>query len=1521
MASKVNVKFVVILAAGLMLLALGVGGAYAYVRYKSGDRYVRLGDAAFKKGDFTAADVFYSRAVAKDQTNLEWLAKWRDARVKMVPENVSKYEDAYFMYARGILGNLAKAKKTDIAAHVDYLEQVYSERASGMFSPAAWQALHDEAESAMRFFEPEQPPKIRRYRGLALSALMTVDPNFKEEQRKLAKEDLEAATKDDPKDPIAANELAFWHREAGMKAKAARNEEVAKSEIAAADQIVADFLNRDPKNPFMNVSRLLLQAADADMKADSGKATIEDQRRRAEALEALKPKLAEVAQVLKESDPKSLTPLILSRFMLAVTRIDPKNGAALALAAVDRALEGNPTSADLLASRAQALYMAGNLEGTIEQYERIVALPNLPVSWEGLRLFDMRKRSWFAMSNAALALVVREKDGPERTAAMERAKGFRAKLAAESAAGSPELQFIDGKTAFLIGNLREAQALLVEFVKNPQQLADQVPEALLILADACGRLGQPGEARQYLARVQELRPGSNELRLVLAGLEAGLQNRAKAVDLYKQVLDTDPENATARRELEILQAQEGGTLTDPVLKALVEADRLARGDSKSMGDDDGAIKILERALEPNKHDPRLIMGLARLRVGKEDFEGATRIVELGIQKNPESADLKVFQKRLSAVNSLEGNLEFIAATDAPDLEKRLAEQRAYDKYAQPEKAAAAFDQAAKLAPDDPRVIEGLFIRALVKNDLTEAARIAQIATDRNLDAAQGDTFKAKLQLAQRNYRDAAITLERAAGRGNAPVEVHRLRAAVLMELGRTPDAIATMRRALEINPTDITTIKQYVGTLVQLERLPEALAAARQSEVHARRDPAFVNTWLTLEAMEGNKPFARERREQYMARNPSDLDNAAALADLYIDAKEWDRARALLDKLRKDKDSLRLVATDARWHADKGDIDRARQVFVDHISALSRSGGNTGDAYLAMGQFMVQRGRSELGLAALRQAEQKQDAKTMTVSILLGDLQLTSGAFEAAALSYRKVLDAGVPDQQNRIRKRLIECFIQLQKPAEAEKEFVAIGAAVEDDVELLVQRALASRGAGDVKRARELLDQAVAKFPEEPLPYLRRARLLMGDAAMARDALDDLGTAIRLRPGMWQALRTRAMLLASMGRASDALKDWRLAVEQNPNNDGLRIEFIEELLRQGEESEAMDVAEAGTKPRPNDIRLHTALAETFARAGRWARAAKFYKAIWEQVGDEAAATRYVNALLSSTPPAINDARAVLGTPKLQLEKSPNLLMSAAAILKKQNNDREARVVALQAFDLIGKDLTPLLAWYDRLRQVFPDVAGAMEVLRLAKPSPSLVEWVDYLRAATIMDDPAQRTEGVGAMTGLLAKVQDKALRVAILRALSSTYAKDEKWAEAMEASKQGLDLEPQDAMFNNNTAFFLAEKLGKPADAVPFAERAVNLSPGAWEIQDTLATVYWLNGSKPRGIEMLEKAIQLARTEADRATMALKLGRWKLELGDKAGATAALDLVKEMISDDPRLAEPIKKDLQKLTQDLGAAR
>ncbi len=79
MASKVNVKFVVILSVALLILAAGVGVLGAMVLFNSAADNIKRGDQLVAQGDYAEAAKAYGKAVNKESYNSEYLRKWISA--------------------------------------------------------------------------------------------------------------------------------------------------------------------------------------------------------------------------------------------------------------------------------------------------------------------------------------------------------------------------------------------------------------------------------------------------------------------------------------------------------------------------------------------------------------------------------------------------------------------------------------------------------------------------------------------------------------------------------------------------------------------------------------------------------------------------------------------------------------------------------------------------------------------------------------------------------------------------------------------------------------------------------------------------------------------------------------------------------------------------------------------------------------------------------------------------------------------------------------------------------------------------------------------------------------------------------------------------------------------------------------------------------------------------------------------------------------------------------------------------
>jgi tetratricopeptide (TPR) repeat protein len=1542
MASRVNKKFVLMLSGFLALTAVGAGGAYYFVKSRSGEHYVAMGDKAMAEGKIDAADKWYERAVGKEPYNVAWLTKWRAAREKVVPPP-NEYQAKYQML-QGILRNLAQAKKTDIAAHGEALEAVLNEC---LFtgSRGGFEYLANRVDEVLGYFEtdPENPapPQIRRYRGIALTELMS-DPTITKDRIDLCRQDLEAALKLNPGDGEAAYGLAAWHRQMADRAVTAGDDAAAREHRARSREVMAEASRAGAHgkgglpHPLLPIAILTMDAGDIELMPTAGLSPDEVIRRKTAAMDALAPRVAEVVNQMMAMDPKDVSSLVISRVVAVAPRIDLKSGLALSKSLVDHMLKARPDDMDLLLMRAQLLLTPppppeepAKPEAVMAAFQAVIDLPDKPVSFEGFRLLGTRNRARFAQASVAMSMMGSSSlSEEERRRATATAREKRNELAKHVPESSPEVQFLDAKMAVFDGELARARRLLAEFLRKPGDTGTpSILEAHLMMADIGQRLVPPelGLAREHLTHALQFRPNAAELRMALAGVERALQDYERAAVQYRLILQVNPDHEMAKAELAKLRAvMEGGKLDDPVDQALVDAERLSKGTSEKLGDDAAAMKLLEEAMVRHGYDPRIVQTLARAKFQRGDREGAKQTVATAIaarsgDTSPAIARLRELSDQISATESLEGTLEFLNRLEISELDKKLGQYRAYLEFGKKEEASKALDAAERLSPNDVRVVEARFMDALSKQDFGVAGRLADLAAKENLDQADGDTYRARLQIAQKQYREAAATLARTVERGNAPAAVFRLLGLVQAELGRTQDAVLAFRRALDLVPNDLPTVKLFMNVLVTAGERAEALGVARRAEPVARFDPEFVNMWLQLESDAGRTEFAISRREQVLERNPKDRANAASLAGLYIEAKRWDKARALIDSLRQEKDTLGLAMLDARWHGDRGSLESAIQVMRTFIGTVE-DGLAKQEAFVAFGQFLLQRGLQEQGLAALRQAAAHQDPKVMAVDQLIGDVQLNAGLFDLAEKSYRKVLDAGVPDPSFTIRKKLIEALNQMQKFAEAEAIFASLGAEADRDVELMAQRASIARGMGDTARAKAILDRAIQKYPEEPMPYLRRARLAMMDPALSKDVVADLATAIRLRPGFWQALRTRAMIAMGEGRVDEALNDLREAVNRNPGNEDLRLEYLDYLVRLGRESEAVDAADAALATRPNDIRMMSQFASVFARGGRWTRATKYYRMLWVQLQDENSALNLCNALFNSTPPGLGEAETVLNTPALRVDRSWRLLTARAILRKRQGRDAAARDDLLASFEQLSTDVGSFLAWSTDVSQVYPGLLERLQFLSTLRPPTQLAEWMTLVRSRMALEDKASVDTAIDTLRALRDSSGDVALKGEAQVAIAGARMGQSRWEDAIEEIRLGLQYRGNDWILLNNAAAILNEHLNRPQEALPFAERAYALNRGVWQVADTLAAAHWALGAKAEALSKMEEALRLVQSEVDKCRLSIKLASWRYKSGDVQGSRAMADRVREWLTDSPALRDAVKSEYEALVQEIGAS-
>lgn len=736
-----------------------------------------------------------------------------------------------------------------------------------------------------------------------------------------------------------------------------------------------------------------------------------------------------------------------------------------------------------------------------------------------------------------------------------------------------------------------------------------------------------------------------------------------------------------------------------------------------------------------------------------------------------------------------------------------------------------------------------------------------------------------------------------------------------MNQGRTQEGVAAYRRGLDMRPDDLATINELVAALVRSNDLLAALQVARDSERYARADPMFQDIWLNLEGAVGDRALALDKRRKMVELNPTNRAAKIALAAILIETANWAEARKLLDELRSQEDSLQLVELDAKWNADQNNLAGASTAFVNYVTGLDPA-TLTAAPYISFGKFMLARNQREIGLNALNQARPFQDPKVLEADKEYADALFMAREYEKAAEVYRTIVSANADTEQKTYELRLVEAMLRLEKWDEAEAQLSGFDPRAESDAVLLMLRADAAKGKGDLRRCRELLDKAVTASPDDALVYVERAQARADDPLLAGQAMQDLDRALQLRPSLWQALRLRASLHAKAGRMDEAISDLRLAVTSNPSLNDLRYGLMLELINRGRTNDAAEVAEEGLKQRPGDLMLMLGAGQIFAERDLWPRAASFYRRAWMQAQDVSTAQLYVESLLNATPPDLTEAANVLTRMGDRVNTDPALILARAEILAKRGRMDDARRELTASYGNVRDNARLVMAWYAGARRILSkpgELAAYLELLEKEVPDP----WVTYMRGQTLCESIGTVSQGV-ALLRSVQQTTNVTLGVNAHRGEGTAFYNHQQFDEAIAAWKRGLEKYPDDWEMNNNVAFVLSKKLGRAEEAVPFAERAAKMNPNASEIQDTLGVVYTMTKQYDLAEAALRKAMDNSRAGSDSQVMILvHQGSLEVARGNMEAARAKAKEAEDLLNAMPNARESLRNEVASLFDEI----
>ncbi|MFT3775594.1 MAG: tetratricopeptide repeat protein [Minicystis sp.] len=1053
----------------------------------------------------------------------------------------------------------------------------------------------------------------------------------------------------------------------------------------------------------------------------------------------------------------------------------------------------------------------------------------------------------------------------------------------------------------------------------------------------CAQKGDKARLATILSDAQRAMPDGAEKRAVateIAKLAESSENAQKAIEQYKTVLRTDPENRDAREALKRLYTQtESWNALIEILRQ--ELERTPATEPAARADVLRQIAAVYR--EHVKNDAALVTVLTQIvQLDDRDIDAVrelTRVYEaLGRWR-----DLLQYQQRLA---------ELSADKEEKASLYRAAARRWVEQFSNVQNAVAAYE-------------------ALLDVDGTDAEAQSKLK---------------ELYLKRRSWPQLYSLYEKQlpSAEGAAKIELLTEMAKLAAErLDKGAEAIALQKQILELDPQAAGVLdalekqaereKDFATVAEVLERRVDAapddaarlVALQKLGAVYAERlkDPAAAaRTWRRVLALSpGHAKALRVLRESYVAANDWD-----GLEELYASQSDWE---GLVDFLSGAADK----ATEAQV---KLDISfRAARIYEEQLGAPERATRS----YERVLSVAPTDARAAAALVPIYEKEEKWSRLPALYEVLHGAstdeiekvailrklASVTGGplADKNAALAYARKAYELAPDHEG------LELLESWSRGAGSWTPFVEAvearlaggeGLAAED------RRALKLKLAEVYARELAKMDEAVAAYRElvEADPSDVETVGALDALLRASERRDDLRWLFELRAKQVEG-DDRADVFAEwatleeevFGDPAQAIALWRKVVEIVPRGEAMRS-LARLLIAAGEHEAAADV-----------ISRHRDIAEGDARARREVELATLYL---DKLDRPAAAFEACVRALSVTA---HDAEAIEILARL-VDKTETR-MRAATVLEEEyaevgDSKREAQAVRVRLE--AEKDEETRLGLYLKLADVEEQKLGAagtaFEVIlralnefpsnlelwgraaelaaRSGRPTdlaeayrlhlvasrgsgaalPEAVEIELCERAASLHDE--QLGDPEGAMPYLERVLAVDATNSRAFNRLKQILTSAERWPELeelYEKAAKGTTDEKDRIELLNEVALISEEIIGDAAKAIGYYERILALDPVYVAALDALEKLYEREERWADLAALLEKRLSMA-TDDEALDIKLALGRiYTGRLQQPASAIGHLEDVLSRRENDAEARQLVEKLLEVQELRLRAAR
>jgi predicted Zn finger-like uncharacterized protein len=547
-----------------------------------------------------------------------------------------------------------------------------------------------------------------------------------------------------------------------------------------------------------------------------------------------------------------------------------------------------------------------------------------------------------------------------------------------------------------------------------------------------------------------------------------------------------------------------------------------------VGDAKAATAVWQAVAAAHK-SARGAFGLARASYAAGDVNAAAVAARDALTQNPNHVGARILLARigsaarsgeaeaLSLLNAVTKDAKSASPDEIVNAQTLLGDiHLARSRMSQAE---AAYAEALKINPKAARALNGLGDALYRAGRYSEAQARFEASTQADPEDLSAKIGVAKSKLGLERIEDASATLKKLRDTFPQSIGVAYWYGRALEAAGNRALAETVYRAALK-NPSDDPQIVDVYIALALLQSQQGQVEEAQKTLAEARAKlpdlPAIHKALGDVALSQGRYPEAIAEFRQAVALDGEDLGAKFRLGVALRRASKFEEAGKSFDEVSSvDKEYPGLALERGLLFEASGRADEALQ---EYESALAKAPKDP-DLMLRVGCGKVSAGRPKQAEELLRKVLSERPSSAET-NHCLGRALLLEGTRLSDALRY---LEHAVELDSNRAEYQLYVGW--------------------------------AANEAGNVPKAEHALAEALRIDQGLADAYWQRGVLRQRQGA-ARDAIADLTKALELRPSRNEAHAALADAYFDLGKEQQALGEWQLAIQAQPDNSTWRFRY-----------------------------------------------------------------------------------------------------------------------------------------------------------------------------------------------------------------------------------------------------------------------------------------------------------------------------------------------------------------------------